>query len=446
MLNIKRRTLQERLARRQFHRPNWFIHFLYRTIMSGFVAPKYNPHYKVIDDINKCKGPCFIIFNHLSRLDHAFIMEVTYPKRFNILCNYGEFFRSHLHLVFWLQQVLPKKVFTDDMNSIRAINQIIKKGGCVALSPEGTSSLYGQNQPIVPGTGRFLQFYNIPVYYVHIAGSYLTSTKVCLDERKGRVETEISLLFTPEQLQKMTPEEIDDKINEAFRHDDYAWNKEKHIKWEKLNDRMCERLDDICYKCPKCGAEINMTAEKDYIKCNNCGNGARVNEYYEFVPFDNDCVIPEFPTKWVEYERMEVIREIRENPDYCFTENVKIGCLPKYRYLKHLATSVPCGEGVLTVDHQGMHFKGTRDGKPWSFDMDYTELYTLSINNAFDHFTLYIDREFTDIFTERHSLGKILLLVEEMHRLHVNTWKNFKWYDYMYKDYVNTEIDDKTRN
>lgn len=425
-------TLQQKLAKRTYHIPNRAIQFLYRTIMSGFVAPKYRPHYTIKDDINDCKGPCFVIWNHLSRLDHAFVMEASWPRRLNILAGYNEFFRSHLALVFKLNSIIPKKNYTDDMNSVRAMNSIIKQGGCLAFSPEGMSSIYGQNQPIVPGTGRFLQFYHIPVYFVKLAGSYLTSTKVCLDERQGRVDVEMSLLFTPEQLESMTPEEIEDRINEAFRHDDYEWNRQQHIKW-KTAGRICEKLDDICYKCPRCGAELNMTAQKDYIKCNACGNGARMNDYYEFEPFSTDCVIPEFPTKWVEYERKQIIDEIRRDPEYSFTEHVKIGCLPTDHLIRHQKTSEPCGEGDLTIDHDGLHFKGTRFGKEWSFDLPYRIQHSLPIVTDTSYFSLYVDREYYDIFPSRPCVGKMLLLTEEMHRLHENIWKNFKWYDYLYE-------------
>ena len=29
--------------------------------------------------------------------------------------------------------------------------------------------------------------------------------------------------------------------------------------------------------------------------------------------------------------------------------------------------------------------------------------------------------------------GKVLLLIEEMHRYHFNSWKNFPWNDWMYE-------------
>lgn len=426
-----KKTIAEQLARRKYGIPPRIIHWLYRGLMTGIVGRKYHAHYVIKDKI--ADGPCFIVWNHLSRRDHAFVMEAAWPRRVSILAGYNEFFRSHLQLVFRLYNVIPKKNYTDDMNSVRAMNSVIKKGGCIAFAPEGMSSIYGQNQPVVPGTGRFLQFYGIPVYFVHLAGSYLSSTKVCTDDRPGKVEVELSLLFSPEQLQSMSASEIDDKLNEVFRHDDYAWNKEHRVKYA-TKGHICEHLNDICYKCPRCGEELCITSEKDYIRCDKCGNGATMDDYYQFHPFDESCVIPEFPTKWVEFERKHIIDTIRKDPAYSHTEHVKVGCLPKHHFLKNEATSEPCGEGDLTIDHDGLHFKGVRFGEPWSFELPYSIVYSLPIVTTTQYFSLYVDREYYDFFPSRPVVGKMLLLTEEMHRLHSNIWPNFKWYDWMYKD------------
>ena len=55
-------------------------------------AKKYNAHY----DVRKYKGPCFVILSHLSRIDHAYVLEAC----FNMVAGYPEFFRSHLHFAF----------------------------------------------------------------------------------------------------------------------------------------------------------------------------------------------------------------------------------------------------------------------------------------------------------------------------------------------------------
>ena len=156
-------TIAEQLAKREYKQPSNFVWFLYAVLArSPFFGPKYHVKYKVIDDINKYKGPAFIIWNHQSRRDYLFLKNLIAPHKFNMLAGYQEFFRRKFTWLFKKAQVIPKKNFTNDPKSIRAMDKVIKSGGTIAFAPEGTSSIFGHNQPIVPGTGRFLKHYHIP--------------------------------------------------------------------------------------------------------------------------------------------------------------------------------------------------------------------------------------------------------------------------------------------
>jgi len=107
---------------------------------------------------------------------------------------------------------------------------------------------------------------------------FLTNHKVCLDDRPGKVDVTFFKLFTPEDTQTLTPEEMDRKLDVALWNDDYEWNKEHHYKF-KTKGNACCHMHDLLYKCPRCGAEFKMIGEKDTIKCLECGNGATLNDY-----------------------------------------------------------------------------------------------------------------------------------------------------------------------
>lgn len=411
---------------RIYKSPNRFLYALYHFLSHILILHKYHPSITIKDDINDCKGPCILIWNHLSRIDHAYVTEATYPKRLNILAGYNEFFRSHLHLPFRLVNVIPKKNFAVDMAGTKAMMGLIKQGGSLAFAPEGMSSIYGTNQPIVVGTGHLLKHMGVPVYFLHLKGEYLANTKVCLDERIGRCEAELSLMFSPEDLKRLSKEEIDDKINLAFKGDDYEYARQVHVKW-KTGGRICEHLDDICYRCPKCGKEMSMVAKGDEIRCKACGNGAKMNDYYEFEPFDKSSVIPSSPSKWVKEEREVIMKEIRDDSSYSYSVHAEVGFLPQYHYLKHHKTSNIEGEGDFTLDHKGIHFLGTRNGEPYSFDLSYQDIFTLTIVTDLTRFALYVGPDYVEFVPPRGTVGKILLLTEEMHRLHANIWKRFPW-------------------
>ena len=428
---MKKLDIRKEIATRDFKQTPRPYYWFYRTVMK-VIGRKYNPEFIIKDDINECKGPCFVIFNHLSRIDHFYTNEIAYPKKVNMLAGYSEFFRSHLHWAFKMNNVLPKKQYTNDFVSTKAIMKIIKKGGAVSFAPEGLATNDGLNKPIVPNTGAMLKKFGIPVYFVKLRGQYLQNSKVCLDVRKGKTFAEISLLFTPEDLEKLDVPTIDEKINDAFFHDEYKWQKEQHIKWE-TGGRICEKLGDLLYECPRCGTRFKMNGYLDRIVCEECGNGATMDDYYDFHPFDDTCVIPELVSDWVKEQRIHIIKEIRKDPNYKFVEEVKIGKLPNDHYLKDLKTSEIVAHGKLTIDHTGMRFEG-EDTKEHDFFIDYTKLYTVITELDSSYFNLYIDGEYHDIFPTRPASLFMSALIEEMHRLHVNYYKPLRQYAYMYEN------------
>ena len=415
----KEKDLQYELATRKFKRPNPIFYFIYYFACRFIITRPFHPEIKFIDKLSDCKGPAFLIWNHQSRRDHAMLVRAAWPRRINFLAEEASFFRSHLATVFKLNQIIPKKVLSNDIPSMRAIRDIIKQNGVVAFAPEGFATVFGDHQPIVPGTGRFLQVFGIPVYFATLQGGYLSTSKLSKEDRPGKFCIQLQRLFTPEDLKKMTPIQIEDKINSLLHHDDFQWNKEHHIAYRS--------------KEGMCGTEFEMKAEKDYIECMHCGNKATMDEYYEFHKASDDCVIPESPTEWVHLERQAVIDEIRKDPDYSFSVKVRLGYIPKDHLLTNERTSEPCGEGVYTVDHKGVHYRGTRHGKEWSFDLDYNQIFTYPSSVMLDIFSMYVNEEYYDFYPEIPCAAKITLLTEEMHRYHINKWKNFPWFDYMYE-------------
>ncbi len=428
----KQKDYQLELAKRKYRKTNWIFYFIYYFASRFIITRPFHPEFKVIDKLSKCKGPAFLIWNHQSRRDHAMLTALAWPRRINFLAEEASFFRSHLSMVFKLNNVIPKKVLSNDIGSLRAIWDIIKQNGVVAFAPEGFASVFGDNQPTVPGTGRFLQVFGIPVYFASLQGGYLCTSKVTDEDRSGKFRAQLQLLFSPEDLKSMTPRQIEERIDEVFHHDDFKWNRTHHFAY-RSKEGICTNLSDLCYRCPKCGTEFQMEAGKDSIECRHCGNNATMDQYYAFHKASPDCVIPESPTEWTHLERQAIIDEIRSNSDYSFSVNVKLGDIPKDHLLTEEKSTEICGEGVYTVDHKGVHYRGTRHGEEWAFDMDYNQVFTYPSSVMLDRFSLYVDNEYYDFIPEYRATGKLTILTEEMHRYHINKWKNFPWFSYMYE-------------
>lgn len=413
-------SIDEKLRLRRLKRPSPVIYPILVLAMRILYEKKLGMRFERRVDPKAIKGPFIVVGNHASRLDYLYMAFALKGHRLNFVAGYNEFFRSHLKFILRLMNVIPKKNFTPDMYAMREMRRIIKKGGALAIFPEGMSSISGANQPVAVGTGSFVKLMGVPVYMTRISGGYLTSTKYCLDERPGRVDVTLDRLFSAEELKTMTPAQIEDTLNRALYNDDYQWNKTARARFDGKG-RIAHDMHTLLFKCPRCGMEFAMKGEGDAIRCMECGNGARVNEYYDLIPFDEKCVIPETPRAWFDWERDEVKKEILD-PEFRLVEKVKVGLLPEDSYLTDMQTSRIAGEGVLTLDRTGLTYEGT----PFGFHLNTDQTPTYGMCTDVSRFYTFVDGKFVEFYPENPVTEKWFMATEELHRLNGGKWQDFK--------------------
>ncbi len=414
--------VEKQIHSRKIKKPNALYNIL-GTVWRLFMYKKYHVHYTFKKDFRKEKGPYFLISNHASRLDYMFNGIPMLPVRMNYVAGYNEFHRSHLSLVFRLLRVIPKKNFAPDVYTVKQISNVIRSGGKVCIFPEGMSSISGANQPVALGSGKLFKHHKVPVYYSVIRGGYLTSPKYNLRDRCGRIDVEFDQLFTQEDLERMTPEEIEAAINKAIYQDDYAWNKVHKYTYD-IGENGAENLEDLLFWCPKCGKQHTMATKGNTIFCTNCGNGATLTNTYELVPFDETCVIPETQTQWFNMER-DIIRKEVEQEDFVLEESIQLGILPEYELLKNEATSQIVGSGTLRLDRTGLSYTGTKDGQPFTFHIDSHALPTYGMCTDLSRFYTFLNGQFLEFYPEHRVVEKFFLATEELHRLNGGKWKAF---------------------
>lgn len=387
---------------------------------------KLGVSFTYVDDITPYRGkPYIVVSNHASREDYVFTAPAFWPDTFNFVVGYNEFFRSHLHGVLTQMQTVPKKNFTKQPNSIRQILRIIRDGGRIIILPEGISSISGASQPCAIGGGHLLKSLKVPVLYTKIAGGYLTAPKFNLEDRPGKVEVKVGVLFTKEQLAELSADEIQAIMDEKLYHDDYEWNKTARVKYDG-HGRMAENLHQLLYWCPKCGKDLVTASAGDRIWCTNCGNAAHFNEYYDLIPEGEDSVIPDTPRVWFDEQRAH-IRKLAAEPGFELREHVKLGMLPENRLLKNQATSEIVGEGELWVSAEGLHYEGTKNGGPWSFFLPIKQVPTYGMCTDVSRFYTFVDGEFCEFYPERDSAELWMQATEELHRLNGGSWQDYPW-------------------
>ncbi len=413
-------TIDEKLRRRNVTAPPKVLYWLLMQVIK--ILNRLNhTHFTYNAYPAEEKGPIVMIANHASRVDYQFTAPACWPKRLNFVVGYNEFFRFPTNWLLPAMQAIPKKNFTPDSYALRQMLRVAKEGGNICIMPEGMSSITGMAQPAIPGGAKLLKKLGLPVYYAKISGGYLTYTKHCLDERKGRIEVSVNRMFTAGQLCNMSIGEIEDTMNRLLAHDDYIWNKQRQIRFHGKG-QMAKKLDTLLYRCPKCDAVYQMSCRGNTMRCTACGNTVELDERYNLRAV-GDSVCPELVSDWTIMERRRAAEEVRK-PDFCHSGHVRVGVLPAYKALKGDATSVIGGEGTLTLDHEGLHFDGLLDGAPLRFDMAPAQLPTYGMCTDISRFYTFVDGRFLEFYPDN---GDVLLwdhLTEELHRAAGGKWQN----------------------
>lgn len=374
--------------------------------------------------------PVIIVANHASRFDYAFVNFAMKGRPINFVAAENEFHRAKFKLVFKLGHVIPKRNFVPDTKTIRGISQILRKqeGGCIAIFPCGMSTASGAQQPSMLGTGKLLKHFGVHVLAVRIHGGYLVCPKFDTKERFGKVEVELDELFDPEQLDKLSAEEIQTKVDAALFCDDYEWNATQQNSYKRKDGKYAQNMEQILYKCPKCGTEMRMVGEGTEIKCNHCGNGATLDDKYNLVPFAGS-VIPANPRVWFDWQRREMRKTVLD-PNFAMEEHVTLSLMPKYGYLHHNKVANAVGDGVLRLDKTGLTYTGTREGETWTVFIPSEQMPTICLPVDASFFYTYASGEFLMFTPDSPSSMRWSLAVEEVYRTNGGKWVNYPWFDY----------------
>jgi len=287
------------------------------------------------EQANVGKGPFLITANHNGNLDPA-LLAMSFQEHMYFVSSEHVFRKGFLSwlLTYFFAPISRVKGSTDATSALNIIRSI-KRNTNVCVFAEGNRSYNGVTGPIFPATGKLAKATGASLVTYRFEGGYLTTPRWSLTTRKGHMRGYVVNVYSPEQLKKMTPEDVNDRIREDIMEDAFERQLTKPYRYKGKD--LAKGLENALYFCPKCGKTGKLHSKGDVFSC-DCGLRVRFTEtgFFEKVEPDD----PELPFTtvrdwdfWQDKRVVEYAASLQEDEIAYADEDVKliaVGAKHKY--------------------------------------------------------------------------------------------------------------------
>lgn len=357
------------------------------------------------------KAPFIVLANHASLVDMEISFMVTHPNNINNVASI-EVFHDFPEWLMRKLGVIGKRKFTKDLYLLKNIKYSLDTLHSVFyMYPEARYSLDGCTSFLPDSLGKMLKLFKVPVVVVNMKGNFVTCPQWNKKDKHTHVEADFTQVLTVDDLKKLSVEEINERIKQAFVYDDFAWQKANKIKID--DEDRAKGLHSLLYQCPHCGKEHEMYSEGTKLWCAACGKSWQMTEYGELVAENGETEFSHIPD-WFKWERKNVREQVR-NGTYRIEDDVRIDTMPNARgFIKQ-------GTGHFVQDCTGMTLTGVAYGEPFTLKKEGCSQESVHIEYAYKYggdvldITTENENYWTYPLNLRDVITKVAIATEEIY-------------------------------
>ena len=322
-----------------------FLKLTYGT----YLKRKYRMMGYGIEKVLPFKGPAVVFANHTHTNDPFFI-SAMYP--YTIRWVAGSYLFKMKGVGFLLRNLvhaIPKVQGRSDLETIRNISRALKEGDIVGLFPEGTRSWDGEMMDITGATAKLVRIFKVPVVFVHIEGGFLNKPRWSDTVRKGPVSVRVVKVLTPEEIQKMSLDEITALTKEYLSFSTDEWQERAKIPY--LSGTLAEGSERLFYLCPECHSFSTIHSHGETAECSSCGFSVTFDDYGR-IRTNNAEIAYTRLSDWHHWERKE-LSEIyaRTESGEIFSDHGILFQIPGKKKLQTVSTSFE-----ISGEKEGLRF------------------------------------------------------------------------------------------
>lgn len=275
----------------------FFYKFL-RLLAAAFVWLKFGYTCKKMKEL---PDNYIVLCNHVTDYDPV-LLGIAFPKQM--------YFVASEHIVRWKRlykflnyafEPIIRKKGTVAGTTAMDIMRKVKKGNRICMFAEGVRSWDGATCKILPSTARLVKKSGCALVTYKLIGGYFTSPvwSKTSRTRRGHFRGEPVNLYTKEQLDTMTEDEIYNIIISDLYEDAYERQRKETHKYR--GRRLAENLEKILFICPECNSKDSFLSRKNSVYCKCCDyrfkydvygflRGTRLGSIKAFSDWQNEMV------------------------------------------------------------------------------------------------------------------------------------------------------------
>lgn len=273
------------------------------------------------DSAGALPHPFVAVANHNCDMD-PFLMGLSLPQLYYVASEHifqNPIFAAALIYVYG---PIARKKGAVDASTVLEMRRRLKQGCNIGIFPEGNRSLDGRTGPLYENSGKLIRSLGAPLVTYKLTGGFLTTPRWAFYKRKGKMTGKVVNVYSPEQLKKMTDDEVSRTIRSDIYVDAYADQEAEKIAYK--GKKLAEGLETALFFCPVCGKIGRLTSKVDTLMC-ECGMCAKYDEYGYFSGSEK---IPKTYTEWYDLQLRELENRLHTLPERL---DMKYGFVKLYR-------------------------------------------------------------------------------------------------------------------
>ena len=245
------------------------------------------PFFKLIYSYN-CKkapqinGPYLVISNHTTELD-CVLVGMSFKKQMYFVASEHVYRKGWVsRLLYWAFEPIAKMKGSSDTLTVMKVMRRLHNGYNVCLFAEGNRSFDGRNFPVSESTGKLAKICGATLVTYRIQGGYFINPRWGFGIRRGKAFGQVVNIYSPDQLEKMSVQEITQAIVSDIKEDAYERQKLNPVAFRGKNRAL--GIECAYCVCPRCRTLGKITSSGNCVKCTACGNETEFDVYGNFDP------------------------------------------------------------------------------------------------------------------------------------------------------------------